>query len=66
MLDAFMTKTMATEGDFNISIYYCFYAVVMLSLYSCKAKTVTKTHYEHSVVMDVKCSDKLQQSKQSV
>lgn len=64
MLDASMTKTMATEGNFNIFIYYRFYSVVMLSLFSCKAKTVTKTHDEHSVIMDVKCSDKLQQSKQ--
>lgn len=43
MLDAFM-KTMATEGNFNIFSYYRLYLVVMLSLYSCKAKTVTKTH----------------------
>lgn len=59
MLDAFMTKTMATEGNFNILIYYHFDSVVMLSLYSCKAKTVTKTHNELSVVSDVKCSDKI-------
>lgn len=39
MLDAFMTKIMATEGNFNILIYYHFYSVVMLSLNSCKANS---------------------------
>lgn len=41
MLDAFMTMTMATEGNFNILIYNHFYSVVMLSLYSCKANSPT-------------------------
>lgn len=36
MLDAFMTKTMATESNFSILIYYPFYSVVM---HSCKANS---------------------------
>lgn len=42
MLDAFMTKIMATEVTFNIFLIHChFYSVVMLSINRCKANTPT-------------------------